>query len=146
VRVDAHWKTIQCRFKQDLLHPALALYKPFKRLRLNRTIPGAPLTDEDPDKLNLNKAGRSGGHINQSCASSRRGDEDRCVRYRLKGFIDCQNPAGFRLEDAEHTYNESLFGCARLGRAGDRDVAVLAAPVFGRLAASFRFTLRLRWP
>jgi hypothetical protein len=53
VRVDAHWKIIQCGSKQDLLHPALALYKPFERLRLNRTISGAPLTDEDRDKLNI---------------------------------------------------------------------------------------------
>jgi hypothetical protein len=31
----------------------------------------------------------------------------------LNGFIDYQNPAGVRPEDADDTYYKSHFGCAR---------------------------------
>jgi hypothetical protein len=54
-------KIIQCRSKQYLFQLALPLYKPFKRLRMNRTISGAPLTDEDHERVNVIKKAIAAG-------------------------------------------------------------------------------------
>jgi hypothetical protein len=54
-------RIIQCRSKQDLSHPALSLYKTLERLRINCTISGTSLPDEDRERLNRIKTAIAAG-------------------------------------------------------------------------------------